>query len=136
MKKYFAINQNSCIFVYQIRQIKNKKQSIMRTNNILEVMYEGDKSKESNKFEAAIIELFKTHRPNAGAKVQIIKAHYEDRRQVSGVYRCRKIGNLDYFLADIAGKIGFEIAGRSQCSDSVTLINEEGFKISATAVED
>ena len=22
--KYFAVNQNSCIFVYQIRQIKNK----------------------------------------------------------------------------------------------------------------
>ena len=29
--KYFAINQNSCIFVHQIRQIKNKKQRVMKT---------------------------------------------------------------------------------------------------------
>ena len=32
MIKYFAINQNSCIFVYQIRQINNKKN--MRTEFI------------------------------------------------------------------------------------------------------
>jgi hypothetical protein len=31
--------------------------------------------------------------------------------------------------------IGFEIAGREQTSDSITLINESGFKLSATVVE-
>ena len=110
----------------------------MKTNNVLEIMYEGDKTKESNKFEAALIELFKMHRLlNAGgAKVQIIKANYDDRRQVSGVYKgCRKIGNLDSFISFVAGKIGFEIAGRSQCSDNATLVNEEGFKLSATLEE-
>ena len=29
--KYFAINQNSCIFVYQIKQIKNKNKRVMKT---------------------------------------------------------------------------------------------------------
>ena len=31
--KYFAINQNSCIFVYQIRQIKNKNKKRYENNN-------------------------------------------------------------------------------------------------------
>ena len=116
----------------------------MKTTNktILEVMYEGDKTAESKKFEAALIELFKMHRLNAGAKVQIIKANYDDRTQLSGVYgvdECRKIGkkfnSLDSFISFIAENIGFEIAERSQRSDNATLINEEGFKLSATKVE-
>ena len=112
------------------------------TNNILEVMYVGDKTKETNKFEAAIIEFFKMKRLNAGANVQIIKANYDDRTQLSGVYNakeCRKIGkkwsSLDSFLANIADNIGFEIAERSQYSDNATLVNESGFKLSATLVE-
>ena len=36
MKKYFAVNQIICIFVYQIRQIKNKKQRVMRTQFVEE----------------------------------------------------------------------------------------------------
>ena len=49
-------------------------------NNILEVMYEGDKTKESNKFEAALIEFF------SGAKEQIIK----DDDRLSGVYSVKE----------------------------------------------
>ena len=116
----------------------------MKTENktILEVMYEGDKTAESKKFEAAIIELFKMHRLNAGAKVQIIKANYDDRTQLSGVYgvdECRKIKknwfSLDAFLANIAENIGFEIAERQQSSEYATILNESGFKLSATKVE-
>ena len=117
----------------------NKTMWLSNENNILEVMYEGDKTKESNKFEAALIKLFKMHR---GAKVQIIKANYDGRKQLSGVYNvkeCRKIGkkwsSLDSFLANVAEMIGFEIAERSQCSDNATLVNESGFKLSATLEE-
>ena len=108
-------------------------------DNILEVMFEGDCTAKAKKFEAALIEFFKMQRLNAGAKVQIIKANYDDRTQLSGVYgvdECRKIKknwfSLDSFLANIAENIGFEIAERSQRSDNATLINEEGFKLSAT----
>ena len=106
------------------------------TSNILEVMFEGDCTAEAKNFEQYLIEFFKMQRLNAGAKAQIIKANYDDRTQLSGVYG---IGNdwfpLDSFLANIAENIGFEIAERQQKCDSITLINESGFKLSATKVE-
>ena len=118
----------------------SKTMWLSNENNILEVMYEGDKTKESNKFESRLIDFFQMHRLNA--KVQIIKANYDDRTQLSGVYgvdEAKKIKkhwfSLDSFLANIAENIGFEIAERSQCSDSATLANEEGFILSATLAE-
>ena len=107
-------------------------------NNIIEVMFEGDKTAESKKFESCLIEFFRLNA--GGAKVQII--NYDDRTQLSGVYsvkECRKIGkkfnSLDSFISFIAENIGFEIAERSQRSDNATLVNESGFKLSATEVE-
>ena len=111
-------------------------------DNILEVMFEGDKTAGSKKFEAALIEFFKMQRLNAGAKAQIIKANYDDRTQLSGVYgvdEAKKIKkhwfSLDAFLANIAENIGFEIAARQQSSEYATILNESGFKLSATKVE-
>ena len=111
-------------------------------NNILEVMFEGDCTAEAKKFEEYLIEFFRMRRLNAGAKVQIIKANYDDRTQLSGVYgvdEAKKIKknwfSLDSFISFVAGMIGFEIAERSQRSDNATLINEEGFKLSATLAE-
>jgi hypothetical protein len=111
-------------------------------NNILEVMFEGDCTAEAKKFEKYLIEFFKMQLLNAGAKVQIIKANYDDRTQLSGVYgvdECRKIKkhwfSLDAFVANIAEIIGFEIAERQQSSEYATILNESGFKLSATKVE-
>jgi hypothetical protein len=112
-------------------------------DNIIEVMFEGDKTTESKQFESNLIEFFKMKRLNAGAKVQqIIKANYDDRTQLSGVYgvdEVKKIErlhiSLSAFIGHISDMIGFEIAGREQTSDSITLINESGFKLSATVVE-
>ena len=108
----------------------NKKMWLSNEGNLLEVMYEGD-----NKFEAALIGFFNL---TAGEKVQIIK----DDDRLSGVYsvkETRKIGkkfnSLDSFISFVADMIGFEIAERSQCSDNATLVNESGFKLSATLVE-
>ena len=115
----------------------------MKTTNktILEVMYEGDCTAESKQFESNLIEFFKMRRLQ-GDKIQIIKANYDDRTQLRGVYgvdECRKIENqwfsLDSFIAHVAEMMGFEIAERQQTSDSYTLVNERGFKLSATAVE-
>jgi hypothetical protein len=99
-------------------------------DNILEVMFEGDCTAEAKNFEQYLIEFFKMKRLNAGAKVQIIKANYNDRTLLSGVYRvdeAKKIKkywfSLDSFLANIADNIGFEIAERQQTSDSYTLVN-------------
>ena len=112
-------------------------------NNILEVMFEGDCTAEAKNFEQYLIEFFKMQRLNAGAKVQIIKANYDDRTQLSGVYgvdECRKMENnwfsLDSFISHVADMIGFEIAERIQSSEYATVVNESGFKLSATAVED
>ena len=117
----------------------NKTMWLSNENNILEVTFEGNNTKESNKFEVAIIEFFEMRR---GAKAQIIKGNYDDRTQLIGLYNvkeCIKIGkkwsSLDSFLANIAENIGFEIAERSQCSDSAILVNESGFKLSATLEE-
>ena len=110
-------------------------------NNILEVMFEGDKTAESKQFESNLIEFFKMRRLQ-GDKIQIIKANYDDRTQLSGVYgvdECRKIErlhiSLSAFVGHVSDMIGFEIAERQQTSDSYTLVNESGFKLSATAVE-
>ena len=110
-------------------------------DNILEVMFEGDKTTESKQFESNLIEFFKMRRFQ-GDKIQIIKANYDDRTQLSGVYgvdECRKIENLHIslsaFVGHVSDMIGFEIAERQTQIDNVTLINESGFKLSATAVE-
>ena len=109
------------------------------TNKILEVMFEGDKTAESKQFESNLIEFFKM-RILQGDKIQIIKAKDDDR--LSGVYgvdECKKIENLHIslsaFVGHVSDMIGFEIAERQQTSDSYTLVNKEGFKLSATLVE-
>ena len=114
----------------------NKTMWLSNENNLLEIMFEGDKTAESKKFESRLIEFF---RLNAGGAKQIIKANYDDRTQLSGVYgvdEAKKIKknwfSLDSFISFVAGMTGFEIAERSQRSDNATLINEEGFKLSAT----
>ncbi len=110
-------------------------------DNIIEVMFEGDKTAESKQFESNLIEFFEMRRFQ-GDKIQIIKANYDDRTQLSGVYgvdECRKIENLHIslsaFVGHVSDMIGFEIAERQQTSDSYTLVNKEGFKLSATLVE-
>lgn len=112
-----------------------------KQNNILEVMFEGDKTAESKQFESNLIEFFKMRRLQ-GDKIQIIKANYDDRTQLSGVYGVDEVKeierlhiSLSAFVEHVSDMIGFEIAGRSQCSDSATLVNEEGFKLSATLAE-
>jgi len=111
-------------------------------NEEIEVMLTADKSAKAKDFESNLIEFFKMNQLNAGAKVQIIKANYDDRTQLSGVYRvdeAKKIKkywlSLDSFISFIADMIGFEIAERQTQIDNVTLINGSGFKLSATAVE-
>ena len=111
------------------------------SSNILEVMFEGDCTAEAKNFEQYLIEFFKIKRLQ-GDKIQIIKAKYDDRTQLSGVYgvdECRKIENqwfsLDSFIAHVAEMIGFEIAERIQSSEYATILNESGFKLSATKVE-
>ena len=109
----------------------------------LEILSEKNTNKScGGNFEKYLIEFFKMRRLNAGAKPKIIKANYDDRTQLSGVYgvdECRKIENLHIslsaFVGHISDMIGFEIAERQQTSDSYTLVNESGFKLSATAVE-
>ena len=110
-------------------------------DNILEVMFEGDKSAEAKDFERYLIEFLEMQRLQ-GYKIQIIKADYYDRIQLSGVYgvdECRKIENLyislSAFVGHVSDMIGFEIAERRTGGDTVTLINGSGFKLSATAVE-
>ena len=110
-------------------------------DNILEVMFEGDKTAESKQFESNLIEFFKMRRLQ-GDKIQIIKANYDDRTQLSGVYGVDKVKeierlhiSLSAFVEHVSDMIGFEIAERQQTRDSYTLVNESGFKLSATAVE-
>ena len=128
--------------VIDIQDTEEDDEDEEHENNILEVMFEGDCTAEAKNFERYLIKFFKMQRLNAGAKVQIIKANYDDRTQLSGVYSvkgCRKIENLHIslsaFVGHVSDMIGFEIAERQQTIDSITLINESGFKLSATAVE-
>ena len=124
--------------VIDIQDTEEDDEDEEHENNILEVMFEGDCTAEAKNFEQYLIEFFKMQRLNAGAKAQIIKANYDDRTQLSGIYSvedCRKIENnwfsLDSFISHVAEMIGFEIAERQQTSDSYTLVNESGFKLSA-----
>ena len=80
-------------------------------NEEIEVMLTADKSAKAKDFERYLIEFFKMRRLQ-GDKIQIIKANYDDRTQLSGVYRvdeAKKIKkywfSLDYFLANIAENI-------------------------------
>ena len=97
-------------------------------NNILEVMFEGDKTAESKQFESNLIEFFKMRRLQ-GDKIQIIKANYDDRTQLSGVYGVDEVKeierlhiSLSAFVGHVADMIGFEIAERQTQIDNVTLI--------------
>ena len=108
----------------------------------IEVMFSGDCTAESKQFERYLIEFFKMRRLNAGANVKIIKADYDDSTQLSGVYSvndAKKIKkmwvSLNAFVTYIAENIGFEIAERQQSSEYATILNECGFKLSATKVE-
>ena len=109
-------------------------------DNILEIMFEGDKTAESKQFESNLIEFFKMRRIQ-GDNIQIIKANYDDRTQLSGVYGFDEVKeierlyiSLSAFVGHVSDMIGFEIAERQQTSDSITLVNESGFKLSATVV--
>ena len=119
----------------------NETMWLSNENNMIEVMFEGDKTAESNQFKSNLIEFFKM-RILQGYKIQIIKANSDARTQLSGIYSvedCRKIENnwfsLDSFISHIAENIGFEISERIQSSEYATVVNESGFKLSATAVE-
>ena len=113
----------------------------MKTTSKIEVMFVGDKTAESKQFESNLIEFFKM-RILQGDKIQIIKANYDDRTQLSGVYgvdECRKMENLHISLSAFVGHVsdmtGFEISERQTQIDNVTLINVSGFKLSVTEVE-
>ena len=127
--------------IIDIKETAEAEDEEEHADNIIEVMFEGDKVTEAKNFEQYLIEFFKMRRLD-GDKIQIIKANYDDRTQLSGVYgvdECRKIKNLHISLAfveHVSDIIGFEIAERQQTSDSYTLVNESGFKLSATVVED
>ena len=123
-------------------EVEEDDENEEHADNTLEVMFEGDCTAESKQFESNLIEFFKMRRIQ-GDKIQIIKANYDDRTQLSGVYgvdECRKIENLHIslsaFVGHVSDMIGFEIAERQQTSDSYTLVNESGFKLSVTEVED
>ena len=110
-------------------------------DNIIEVMFEGDKTAESKQFESNLIEFFKMRRLQ-GDKIQIIKANYDDRTQLSGVYGVDKVKeierlhiSLSAFVGHVSDMIGFEISERQTQIDNVTLINGRGFKLSVTEVE-
>ena len=111
----------------------------MKTTSKIEVMFEGDKTAESKQFESNLIGFFEMRRLQ-GDKIQIIKAN--NLTQLSGVYgvdECRKMErlhiSLSAFSEHVSDMIGFEIAERQQTSNSYTLVNESGFKLSATKVE-
>ena len=116
----------------------NKTMWPSNENNFLEVVFEGDKTAESKQLESNLIEFFKMRRLQ-GDKIQIIKANYDDRTQLSGIYRvdeAKKIKkhwySMDSFISFVAENIGFEIAERQRSIDSAIILNEIGFKLSAT----
>ena len=128
--------------VIDVKEAEEAEETDEEEDEIIEVMFSGDCTAESKQFERYLIEFFKIWRLNAGVNVKIIKANYDDRTQLSGVYSvndAKKIKkmwfSLNAFVTDIAENIGFEIAERQQTSDSITLVNESNFKLSATKVE-
>ena len=129
------------IDIKEIAEAEDEEAEEEHADNIIEVMFEGDKIAESKQFESNLIGFFKMRRLQ-GDKIQIIKANYDDRVQLSGVYGVDEVKeikrlhiSLSAFVGHISDMIGFEIAERQQTSNSITLINESGFKLSATAVE-
>ena len=126
--------------IIDIKDTEEDDEDEEHENNILEVMFEGDKTAESKQFESNLIEFFKMWGLQ-GDELQIIKANYDDRTQLSGIYRvdeAKKIKkhwfSLDSFIAHVAEMIGFEIAERIQSSEYATVVNESGFKLSVTEV--
>ena len=127
--------------IIDIKETAEAEDEEEHADNIIEVMFEGDKTAESKQFESNIIEFFKMRRLD-GDKIQIIKANYDDRTQLSGVYGFDEVKeierlyiSLSAFVGHVSDMIGFEIAERQQTSDSITLVNESGFKLSATVGE-
>ena len=127
--------------IIDIKETAEAEDEEEHADNIIEVMFEGDKTAESKKFESNLIEFFKMRRIQ-GDNIQIIKANYDDRTQLSGVYGVDEVKeierlhiSLSAFVGHISDMIGFEIAERIQSSDSYTLVNESGFKLSATLEE-
>lgn len=127
--------------VIDVKETEEDDEDEEHADNILEVMFEGDKTAESKQFESNLIEFFKMRRLK-GDKIQIIKANYDDRTQLSGVYGVDEVKeierlyiSLSAFVRHVSDIIGFEIAERRTGGDTVTLINRSGFKLSATAVE-
>ena len=128
--------------IIDIKETAEAEDEEEHADNILEVMFEGDKTAESKQFESNLIEFFKMRRLQ-GDKIQIIKANYDDRTQLSGVYGFDEVKeierlyiSLSAFVGHVSDMIGFEISERRTGGDTVTLINGSGFKLSATAVED
>ena len=127
--------------VIDIQDTEEDDEDEEHADNILEVMFEGDKTAESKQFESNLIEFFEMRRIQ-GDKIQIIKANYDDRTQLSGVYGVDEVKeierlhiSLSAFVGYASDMIGFEIAERQQTRDGYTLVNESGFKLSVTAVE-
>ena len=125
----------------EVIDVKEAEETDEEDNEEIEVMFEGDKTTAAKNFEQYLIEFFKVEKLN-GSTIRIIKASYDDRTQLSGVYSgeaVRKIRknffSLDSFIAYVAQMIGFEIAERQQSSEYATILNECGFKLSATKVE-
>ena len=127
--------------VIDVKEAEETDEEDNEENEEIEVMFEGDKTTAAKNFEQYLIEFFKVEKLN-GSTIRIIKASYDDRTQLSGVYSgeaVRKIRknffSLDSFIAYVAQMIGFEIAERQQSSEYATILNECGFKLSATKVE-
>ena len=113
------------------------------SKSFLEIMFEGDNTEESKQFESKLLNFFRT-RKFQDDKIHIIRRNYEDRTQLSGVVygvdEIKKIErlylSLSAFVGNVSDMIGFEIAERQQTSDSYTLVNKSGFKLTATLEED
>ena len=127
--------------IIDIKETAEAEDEEEHADNIIEVMFEGDKTAESKQFESNLIEFFKMRRLQ-GDKIQIIKANYDDRTKLSGVYGFDEVKeierlyiSLSAFVGHVSDMIGFEIAERRTGGDTVTLINGSGFKLSAKAVE-
>lgn len=125
----------------EVIDVKETEEDDEEDNKEIEVMFEGDKTAESKQFENNLIEFFKMRR-SQGDTIQIIKANYADRIQLSGVYGVDEIKkierlhiSLSAFIDHVAEMIGFEKVERRTGGDTVMLISESGFRLSATAVE-
>ena len=80
--------------IIDIKETAEAEDEEEHADNIIEVMFEGDKTAESKQFESKLIEFFKMRRIQ-GDKIQIIKANYDDRTQLSGVYGFDEVKEQD-----------------------------------------